>query len=151
MNNCKNCGNWTKKEFCSDKCCESYNKMMNKPFKSFYSYKHASQYFQKDHRTLKKWENILFRIDKNLKSDYDAIKWKTCNTCGKKTESSKCRVGYCKECSKKGLGHKERGKILSIKYKGKGNPNYVHGKKMENLRERSVIHSRWTKNIKRKT
>lgn len=145
--NCKFCGQVAKNEFCSDACMQKFQEMINKPFKTFYSYKHAAQYFNKDHRTLKKWENILYKIDKNLKSDFNAIQWKICKICGNKTESAKCRMGYCKKCSKEGLGHIEAGKILSELYKGKGNPNYVHGKKMEHLRERSAKHGKWTRKI----
>jgi len=101
--NCKFCGRNTKENFCSNKCEQKFKEMMNKPFRSFYSYKHAAQYFGKDHRTLRKWENILYKIDKTLKTDFDAIKWKTCKTCGEKSASNKCRVGYCQSCTKKGL------------------------------------------------
>ncbi|MHA1470962.1 MAG: hypothetical protein ACTSSP_10455 [Candidatus Asgardarchaeia archaeon] len=151
--NCLICGKRTKnKKICSNKCKIKFDKLSKNPLPPFYSYKHAAAYLQKDQRTIRKWENILYKIDKNLKSDFNLIKWKNCKICRDKTPSAKCRVGYCKKCSEKGLGRKNTAKILSKKYKGKGNPNYVHGKKMEHSRERSVMHDRWAKkNIKNKT
>lgn len=147
LKNCEYCGQKNENNFCSDKCFNLFNEMKNKPYRSFYSYKHAAEYFKRDQRTIKKWENILYEIDQNLKSDFDQIKWKKCKICGEKTETSKCRTGYCEKCTKKGEGRKQAGEILSKKYIGKNNPNYVHGKKSENHRERSLIHFKWTKQI----
>ena len=60
-------------------------------------------------------------------------KWVTCKECKKVEKSSQCRHGWCKKCSKKGIGIKNTGKHLSIIFKGKGNPNYVHGQTKHSL------------------
>jgi hypothetical protein len=52
----------------------------------------------------------------------------TCKTCSNLSISSEARAGYCKDCKSKKLGRKAQRKIISEKYKGVNNPNYVSGK-----------------------
>jgi hypothetical protein len=91
----------------------------------FRTYQEAGKYFERDFRTMKKFENILFTIDKSLPSA--STKWKECKLCGELSSSSKARAGYCQSCTAKGLGKKEQGKQISFMYKGEGNPNYLDG------------------------
>ena len=134
--NCPNCGKkkHDNDDFCSTSCEEKYDVFINKPFKSFRSYLGASKYFNKNQRTIKKYENILFKIDRSIPDPN--IKFFNCKLCGEKDKSSLSRSGYCKKCTKLGLGHKEGGKKLSKLFKGKGNPNYVHGKTKKSISDR---------------
>ena len=91
----------------------------------FRTYQEAGKYFNRNFRTMKQYENILFTIDKSLPSA--STKWKECKLCGELSPSSKARSGYCETCTAKGLGKKEQGKQISSAYKGKGNPNYLDG------------------------
>jgi hypothetical protein len=91
----------------------------------FRTYQEAGKYFQKDFRTIKKYEGLLFNINKELPSS--SIKWIVCKSCGEQSPKSKARAGYCKLCTKQGLGKKNQGKLISDLYKGIGNPNYLHG------------------------
>ena len=123
--NCNYCGKVTKKSttFCNNTCETSYNKMFSVKSKPvFRTYQEAGKYFNRDFRTMKQYENILFTIDKSLPSA--STKWKECKLCGELSPSSKARSGYCETCTAKGLGKKEQGKHISSLYKGKGNPNY---------------------------
>lgn len=131
----KSCNLKKEDKFCSNRCRQMFEKLTSKPYKEFASYTHASTYFEVDHRTLKKWEGTLYKIDKSLQIDYWS-KHVICKTCGKESKSSKCRMGYCRDCTKKGLGHKEGGKKLSKIYKGKGNPNYIHGNTKQSILDR---------------
>lgn len=112
----------------------------------FYSYTQAANYFKIDRRTVKQYENIIFSINKNLPSPYAQEKIK-CKTCDKQSLKSLARNGYCKECSKKGLGKKARGKILSKQYKGKNNPNYSHGKTKQSILDRKNQWEKWGKYV----
>jgi hypothetical protein len=126
---CINCGKLIKKStnYCNDNCELTYNNFIsNNSNLVFSNYVEASKFFKKDKRTVKKFENLLFTIDKNIKPNIQ-IKWVTCKICNNKSKSSECRRGYCKLCSKLGYGKKNQGIIISKKYKGIGNPNYLHG------------------------
>ena len=91
----------------------------------FRTFQEAAKFYNRDFRTMKKFENILFIIDKTLPSA--STKWITCKICNTATPTAKARQGYCKICSKEGLSRKVQGNIISKKYKGKGNPNYLNG------------------------
>jgi hypothetical protein len=126
--NCLFCGKITKKNttFCNNDCEINYSKMFSNNIKpNFRTYQEAGKYFKKDFRTMKKYEGVLFIINKDLPSIN--TKWVICKSCGEQSSTSKARAGYCKLCSKQGLGKKNQGKILSDLYKGSGNPNYLHG------------------------
>lgn len=144
-NKCKNCGKILKSKtnfkFCNKNCSNLYKELFSHPKDlEFYSYVAAAKYFNKDKRTIKKYEGILFTINRSLHKPFNAtskkrplqynnqIKWVTCKICGNNSPSSKARRGYCSECTSKGLGKKEQGKYISKIYKGKNNPNYLHGK-----------------------
>lgn len=92
---------------------------------AFRTYQQAGKFYKRDFRTIKKFENILFTIDKSLPSAN--TKWKTCKICGNQTGSSKARAGYCSDCTIKGIGKMNQGRIISKMYIGKGNPNYLDG------------------------
>ncbi len=95
-------------------------------FKKFRTHSSAAKWLGVDSRTVKKYEKIKYSISKEC--FYPGAKIKTCKLCFNETLSSLCRAGYCKECSAKGAGKIEQGKIISEKYKGSGNPNYIDGK-----------------------
>lgn len=111
----------------------------------FYSYAQAAKHFELDSRTVKQYENIIFSINKNLPPK-NAQKVK-CKICKKDSLKSLARNGYCKKCTQKGLGFKERGKKLSKQYKGKNNPNYSHGKTKQSILDRKNQWENWGKYI----
>ena len=126
--NCLYCGKSTKKDtpLCTKSCETSYHKMFevkDKPV--FRTFQEAGKYFNRDFRTMKKFSGVLFTIDKSLPSA--STKWVTCKTCGCQSPKSKARKGYCELCTKEGKGKKNQGKLISERYKGKGNPNYLNG------------------------
>ncbi len=92
---------------------------------TFRTFQEAGKFFNKDFRTMKKYEGSLFTIDKSLPSA--STKWVICKICGEQSPSSKARKGYCKLCTEAGLGKKQQGKIISERYKGVNNPNYLNG------------------------
>lgn len=116
------------KHFCSKKCFFDYLEWRRKTkiCKLFKSYQEASKYYNLDARRIRKYENIYFKIKRELsKLDH----YRSCRHCKiNKHTSEITRSGYCYTCSKKGISRKNQGKIISKKYKGKGNPNYLHGK-----------------------
>lgn len=124
---CLNCGKLISfnKIYCY-KSCEDLHKNLSNQAKvlEFFSYQQAAKYYNKDSRTIKKYENKLFIINKKLNP---AIIYKTCKSCNKKSKSAECRQGYCKTCSKNKEGRKNQGEIISKKYKKEGNPNYFNG------------------------
>lgn len=111
----------------------------------FYSYAAAGRSLKIDPRTSKQYENIIFKINKNL--DPPGVKKIKCKICNNASRSSEARKGYCKKCSQKGLGYKERGKKLSKQYKGKNNPNYSHGKTKKSILDRKNQWENWGKYI----
>lgn len=91
----------------------------------FKSFQEASRYYEKDVRTLKKYEKIYFSVIPEYRN---IDNYKNCKYCKKYTHPSKIgRAGYCSVCTSKGLGKKQQGRIISKRYKGEGNPNYLHG------------------------
>lgn len=125
---CLNCGKLTKKSstYCNKICEDNYNNLYNQKSKpAFRTFQEASKFFNKDYRTLKKFEGISFTIDKTLPSA--STKWVICKICGDQSPSAKARTGYCTNCTKSGYGKKNQGKIISEKYKGENNPNYLNG------------------------
>jgi hypothetical protein len=130
---CLNCGKLTKNNttYCNVICEKKYTDLVsqtNKPI--FRTFQEASKFFNKDFRTLKKFEGISFIIDKSLPSS--STKWITCKICGDQSPSSKARSGYCTNCTKSNCGKKSQGKIISEKYKGSSNPNYLDGNSKSN-------------------
>ena len=127
---CLNCGRLTPANsyYCNDNCKANHFLFLNKNENKleFYSYKEAAKHYNKDQRTIKKFENVLFTINKNIGNPN--IKFVICKSCNEKSYSSKCRAGYCKNCSRNKKGRKNQAKLLSEKYKGLGNPNYLNGK-----------------------
>jgi len=125
---CKYCGKLLKKNeiYCDDHCKNEYNNMFNQKVKPvFRTYQEAGKFYNRDFRTIKKFLNVLFTIDKSLPSA--STKWIICKTCGEQSAKSKARAGYCSDCTAQGLGKKNQGKQISSLYKGKGNPNYLNG------------------------
>jgi hypothetical protein len=103
-----------------------YNEMFNQKSKPiFRTFQEAGKFYKRDFRTMKKFKGSLFLIDKSLPSA--STKWINCKSCGEQSPKSKARKGYCKNCTSEGLGKKNQGKIISKKYKGAGNPNYLNG------------------------
>jgi len=126
--NCLYCGKITKKDtsYCNNTCETNYTELFNQHSKPvFRTFQEAARFYKKDFRVLKKFENVLFTINKALPSIH--TKWVTCKTCGIQSPSSKARRGYCKECTSQGFGKKNQGLIISKRYKGSGNPNYLNG------------------------
>jgi hypothetical protein len=125
---CFYCGKITKKSisFCNITCEKIYTDMFNQISKPiFRTFQEAAKFYKRDFRTMKKFEGSLFLIDKTLPSAN--TKWVICKSCGEQSSKSKARAGYCADCTIQGLGKKNQGKIISKKYKGAGNPNYLDG------------------------
>jgi len=126
--NCLCCGKITKKytTYCNNICEKIYTDMFNLASKPvFRTFQEAGSFYKKDFRTMKKFEGTLFIIDKTIPSIH--TKWVICKHCGEQSPKSKARAGYCKDCTIQGFGKKNQGKLISEKYKGIGNPNYLHG------------------------
>jgi hypothetical protein len=126
--NCLYCGKITKKDttYCNDTCEKNYTSLFSQDTKPvFRTFQEAGKFYNKDFRTMKKFEGSLFTIDKTLSSA--STKWVICKTCGEQSPKSKARAGYCTHCRIQGLGKKQQGRTISTMYKGKGNPNYIHG------------------------
>lgn len=92
---------------------------------TFRTFQEAAIFYKKDFRTMKRFEGTLFTIDKSIPSA--STKWVVCKICGEQSPSAKARTGYCKNCTSQGLGKKNQGQIISKRYKGPGNPNYLNG------------------------
>lgn len=125
---CLYCGKITKKDttYCNNVCEINYTELFNQQCKPvFRTFQEAAKFYKRDFRTMKRFEGTLFTIDKTLPSA--STKWVICKTCNTQSPKSKARAGYCKNCSKEGLGKKNQGKIISEKYKGTGNPNFLNG------------------------
>lgn len=131
--NCEWCGKHaTDDNFCSLLCKRSYDELMTKPFQAFYSYAQASRYSGKDVRTIRKYEGILFRIDKSIPSLH--AKLQSCKVCGQLFKAHENRAGYCPTCSRAGAGRQAQANYIANRYQGEGNPNYVDGSARQNFR-----------------
>jgi hypothetical protein len=125
---CKYCGKITKKftTYCNSTCETNYFDLFKYDVKpNFRTYQEAGVFYKRDFRTMKRFEGVLFLIDKSL-SSANTI-WVICSSCGEQSPKSKARKGYCADCTFQGLGRKNQGKIISEKYQGVGNPNYLDG------------------------
>lgn len=125
---CLYCGKITKKNttYCNNTCETNYTELFNQQTKpTFRTFQEAGKFYNRDFRTMKRFEGTLFIIDKTLPSAN--TKWVICNSCGEQSPKSKARAGYCKICTSQGLGKKNQGLIISKRYKGLGNPNYING------------------------
>jgi hypothetical protein len=125
---CKYCGKITKKSttYCNSTCETNYFELFNQQSRPvFRTFQEAGKFYKRDFRTMKRFEGLLFTIDKSLPSA--STQWVICKICGEQSPKSKARKGYCKNCTKQGLGKKNQGKIISERYKGVGNPNYLNG------------------------
>lgn len=119
------CGRFLKKDkiYCSEKCENEKNIFDSKPFKEFGSYKAAGEYFNLDPRIIKKYKDIKYSINRNIKNK---IYKNNCKGC---SQNKPCRKdSYCDECTKNNIGRASQARIISERYKGEGNPNYVDGK-----------------------
>jgi hypothetical protein len=126
--NCFYCGKITKKDttYCNNICEINYIELFNQESKPiFRTFQEAGKFYNKDFRTMKKFEGTLFIIDKSIPAIH--TKWVTCKHCGEQSPKSKARAGYCKDCTSQDFGKKNQGKQISKKYKGAGNPNYLDG------------------------
>lgn len=128
------CGRFLKKDkiYCSEKCENEKNIFDSKPFKEFCSYEAAGEYFNLDPRIIKKYEGIKYSINPNNKTPSGKRKITKLvykNNCKGCLQNKQCRKdSYCAECTKNNIGRLNQAKIISEKYKGEGNPNYVDGK-----------------------
>ena len=155
--NCLYCGKISPQKYCSVICEDKEKQMFNLSNKwplYFNSMSQVAKFFNRDRRTMKKYEGTLFVIDKkriakdNLSINKTKVIYKQCSICNKLEISSKCRKGYCQSCSKKGLGKKEQGKKISKMYKGKGNPNYTNGKSNRSFRNYDTkAYKNWRENV----
>jgi len=116
------CGKFLKpnKEFCNQSCKIKKEEFDSKPFFKAYSHKEAAKYFNLNIRSIKKYFNLKYSLIRRTKE---------CKFCLKQTIlSNLSRFGYCKTCSKKQNGRINQSKIVSEKFKGNNNPNYIDGK-----------------------
>lgn len=124
------------KDYCSEECKLAEQKMFDLcgpvPL-VFDSLQKVSEYYQRDRRTITKYEGRLYTLDKS-KVDSKVKVYFPCKICSEPTLISKARNGYCKKCSKDGRSRKEQGKKISKLYTGEGNPNYTNGKSKRNFR-----------------
>ena len=130
--NCGWCGIRVSGEFCGVSCRAKMKAMLAIEPRAFVIYSEAAKYLGRDVRTVRRYEGLLFWIDKSL--PIRSIIWVTCCVCGAQTKSSENRRGFCKSCSKKGEGRKSQSSILSELYRGEGNPNYIDGKSAKTFR-----------------
>lgn len=125
---CLYCGKITKKDttYCNDTCKINYTELFNQESKPiFRTFQEAGRFYNRDFRTMKRFEGTLFTIDRTLPSAN--TKWVVCKICGSQSPKAKARKGYCADCTSQGLGKKNQGQIISKRYKGPGNPNYLDG------------------------
>ncbi len=137
------------KDYCGQSCRNNHHNFLEKclgKILTFESYLEASKYFERDFRTLKKFEGKYFKI--NPETLYEKRRKKiVCPTCKKETYVSLCRNNYCKECSELGIGRKEQGRKISKLYQGKNNPNYIHGNGKQTWRQQSD-YKQWSTSVK---
>lgn len=126
--------------YCNDVCELDYTNLFNQKHKRvFRTFSEAGRFYNRDFRTMKKFEGVLFVLDKKINAPN--TKWVLCKTCKSLSPKSKARKGYCKECTFNGLGRKNQGKVISEKYKGIGNPNYLNGES----KAKEYQHNKWHK------
>ena len=132
--NCGWCGRQVVEgKFCNELCERSHKDMMSRPFCTFYSYAQASKYLGKDTRVIRKYEGVLFSIDKSLPNLH--TKLQSCKICGQSFKAHENRAGYCPLCSQAGEGRKARSSEISKLHKGQGNPDYVDGSAKQTFRQ----------------
>lgn len=142
--NCKFCGKLCKSSFCNLNCKTKFNEFNSKPFKVFESYLLAAEYFSLDYRTIKKYENIKYSIERKVKSQNCV----NCNINYPKKELT--RNNRCKKCISENKHRKSQANIISEKYKGSGNPNYIDGKSIErNLIRGKSKYKQFIKSVKK--
>ena len=148
--NCLYCGKVTQQKYCSVECEDKEKQMFNLSDTLplvFDSHSKAAEFYGRDRRTINKYQGSLYIIDKERVSSLGRI-YSKCLACDNLTLSSKARHGYCKECTKKGVGKKQQGKTISKLFKGPGNPNYVNGKSKNNFRSKNSKEYRaWRKAV----
>lgn len=117
--------------YCSSQCLTRDTNLSKLPLPVFANHSQATLAL-KIRKGTKKFENRWYLIDTSLYSSRVILK--KCKTCNNKVPSAYCRNEYCKDCSKKGLSRKIQGKVISLKYKGKNNPNYTNGNSRKSFR-----------------
>jgi hypothetical protein len=129
LHNCPVCGKFTNKQ-----CCEE--KIFLEKDLVFDYHSEAARYFNVDSRYAKrKLYNINYTLSE-VKTN-KRRKLVNCKICNQISITSQCRVGYCKDCSKQGLGKKARGEKLKDEYLGNNNPNFKDGKAKQTIRQKN--------------
>ena len=133
--NCCWCGRHaTEGEFCGKLCEAAHTDMMSRPHRAFRSHLQASKYLGRDVRTIRRYEGLLYTIDKTLPNP--RAHRLACKVCGSAYKAGENRNGYCPNCSKAGEGRKAQARILAKLYVGGNNPNYVDGGAKQAFRQR---------------
>ena len=116
--------------------------MRAKPFQAFRSHSAAARYLGRDRRTVRRYEGELYEIDGTLPSPY--ARPRPCRVCGTLHLASENRAGYCPACSRAGEGRRSQARQLSLRHRGRGNPNWAHGRGRTRFRqERAGRRWRW--------
>ena len=135
--NCAWCGKYAPEgRFCGRPCEQSYAGMMSKPHRAFRSHLQASKYLGRDVRTIRKYEGVLYVVDRSLPNPQ--IKQLPCKVCGSLCKTGENRRGYCPACSEAGEGRKAQARLLAELHAGANNPNYVDGGVKQTFRHRRV-------------
>jgi len=121
---------------------------MNDQIPTFYTYKEAREFFNHCQKWVKKREGILFNISL-IKPEAWNRKNIICRGCNSPIASSTARRGWCKECTKNGLGRQFQASNAKNIYKGEGNPNYVNGNAKQTFRQKGV-YKVWMQNVKKR-
>jgi hypothetical protein len=121
--------------------------MMSKPCRAFRSHLQASKYLGRDVRTIRRYEGLLYTIDKTLPNPQ--AKKVPCKVCGRICRAAENRRGYCPNCSKAGEGRKAQARILAESYIGDNNPNYVDGGVKQTFRHRGPGRE-WSEAVRRR-
>ena len=91
--NCGWCGRVSHgNAFCSRACGDKLARLQATPLQTFRSYAEAARFYARDTRTLRKWENVLFRLDKSLPSPQ--AKLRPCRVCTTPFAAHENRHGY---------------------------------------------------------
>jgi hypothetical protein len=109
---------------------------MSKPHRAFRSHLQASKYLGRDVRTIRKYEGVLYVVDRSLPNPQ--IKQLPCKVCGSLCKTGENRRGYCPACSEAGEGRKAQARLLAELHAGANNPNYVDGGVKQTFRHRRV-------------
>ena len=110
--------------------------MMSRPCRAFRSHLQASRYLGKDVRTIRKYEGLLYTIDKSLLNP--RAHQLSCKVCGNSYMTGENRHRYCPTCSKAGEGRKAQALLLARSHTGENNPNYVNGGVKQTFRHRRL-------------